>query len=77
MVTTRFALQKHKVHFQPTPNYGGAPTDHIISIREIRLAAGAEFVVMLCGGIMTMPGLAKAPSAEKIDYIDGKIIGLL
>ena len=70
-------VAKTQSSFSTDPKLRGAPTDHIISIREIRLAAGAEFVVMLCGGIMTMPGLAKAPSAEKIDYIDGKIIGLL
>jgi PDZ domain-containing secreted protein len=39
------------------------------------LAAGAEFVVMVCGDIMTMPGLPKIPSAEKIDYVDGKVVG--
>ncbi len=70
-------VAKTQSSFSTDPKLRGAPTDHVISIREIRLAAGAEFVVMLCGGIMTMPGLAKAPSAEKIDYIDGKIIGLL
>ena len=70
-------VAKTQSSFSTDPKLRGAPTDHVISIREIRLAAGAEFVVMLCGGIMTMPGLAKVPSAEKIDYIDGKIIGLL
>jgi formate--tetrahydrofolate ligase len=54
----------------------GAPTDHVVNIREVRLAAGAEFVVMICGDIMTMPGLPKVPSAEKIDLIDGKVVGL-
>ena len=70
-------VAKTQSSFSTDPKLRGAPTDHVISIREIRLAAGAEFVVMLCGGIMTMPGLAKAPSAEKIDYVDGKVIGLL
>jgi len=42
----------------------------------VRLSAGAEFVVLVCGEIMTMPGLPKLPSAEKIDYIDGKVVGL-
>jgi len=70
-------VAKTQSSFSTDPKLRGAPTDHIISIREIRLAAGAEFVVMLCGGIMTMPGLVKVPSAEKIDYVDGKIIGLL
>src|SRR5688500_11804357 len=54
----------------------GAPNNHVVNIREVRLAAGAEFVVMLCGDIMTMPGLPKGPSAEKIDLVDGKVVGL-
>jgi formate--tetrahydrofolate ligase len=54
----------------------GAPSDHVVNVREVRLAAGAEFVVMVCGDIMTMPGLPKVPSAEKIDLIDGKVVGL-
>jgi formate--tetrahydrofolate ligase len=46
-------------------------------VREVKLAAGAQFIVMICGDIMTMPGLPKVPSAEKIDVDDnGKIIGL-
>ena len=50
---------------------------HEIAIREVRLAAGAEFVVMVCGDIMTMPGLPKIPAAEKIDLDDdGNIVGL-
>jgi formate--tetrahydrofolate ligase len=49
----------------------------VINIREVRLAAGAEFVVMVCGDIMTMPGLPKVPSANSIDVTDeGKIVGL-
>src|SRR6187401_2996157 len=54
----------------------GAPSDHVVNVREVRLSAGAEFVVMICGDIMTMPGLPKIPSAEKIDLIDGKVVGL-
>jgi formate--tetrahydrofolate ligase len=54
----------------------GAPDGHVVSVREVRLAAGAEFVVMICGDIMTMPGLPKVPSAEKIDLVDGKVVGL-
>ncbi|MGH8718876.1 MAG: formate--tetrahydrofolate ligase [Burkholderiales bacterium] len=55
----------------------GAPSGHVINIREVRLAAGAEFIVMICGDIMTMPGLPKVPSAEKIDLTeDGKVVGL-
>jgi hypothetical protein len=45
----------------------GAPSDHIVNIREVRLAAGAEFIVMICGDIMTMPGLPKVPAADSID----------
>jgi len=44
--------------------------------REVRLAAGAEFIVMICGDIMTMPGLPKVPSAVKIDVVGGKVVGL-
>ena len=48
-----------------------------MNVREVKLAAGAQFIVMICGDIMTMPGLPKVPSAEKIDVDDnGKIIGL-
>ena len=55
----------------------GAPSGHIVNVREVRLAAGAEFVVMICGDMMTMPGLPKVPSAEKIDVTeDGKVVGL-
>ena len=55
----------------------GAPSGHVVNIREVRLAAGAEFVVMVCGDIMTMPGLPKVPSAERIDLdADGKVVGL-
>jgi len=49
----------------------------VVNVREVRLAAGAEFVVMVCGDIMTMPGLPKVPSAVAIDVDDsGKITGL-
>jgi formate--tetrahydrofolate ligase len=55
----------------------GAPSGHVVNIREVRLAAGAEFVVMVCGDIMTMPGLPKVPSAERIDLdAEGKVVGL-
>jgi formate--tetrahydrofolate ligase len=54
----------------------GAPEGHVVNVREVRLAAGAEFVVMICGDIMTMPGLPKVPSASKIDLVDGKVVGL-
>ena len=54
----------------------GAPDGHVVNIREVRLAAGAEFVVMICGDIMTMPGLPKEPAAMRIDWVDGKVVGL-
>src|SRR5689334_18227250 len=54
----------------------GAPSNHVVNVREVRLAAGAVFVVMICGDIMTMPGLPKVPSANKIDLVDGKVVGL-
>jgi formate--tetrahydrofolate ligase len=59
------------------PELYGAPTGHTFQIREVRLSAGAEFVVAICGDIMTMPGLPRVPSAENI-YVepDGRIIGL-
>jgi len=55
----------------------GAPSGHTVNVREVKLAAGAEFIVMICGDIMTMPGLPKVPSAIKIDIDDnGNIVGL-
>jgi formate--tetrahydrofolate ligase len=69
-------VAKTQSSFSTDPKLRGAPDNHVIAIREIRLAAGAEFIVMVCGDVMTMPGLPKAPSAEKIDYVDGKVVGL-
>ena len=70
-------VAKTQYSFSTAPSLRGAPTDHVIPIREVRLAAGAEFVVMVCGDIMTMPGLPKIPAAEKIDIdTDGNIVGL-
>jgi len=54
----------------------GAPEGHTLDIREVRLAAGAEFIVLVCGDIMTMPGLPKQPAANRIDLVDGKVVGL-
>jgi formate--tetrahydrofolate ligase len=55
----------------------GAPSGHTLNIREVRLAAGAEFIVMVCGDVMTMPGLPKVPSAERIDIdAQGRVVGL-
>jgi len=69
-------VAKTQSSFSTDPKSRGAPDDHVISVREVRLAAGAEFVVMVCGDIMTMPGLPKNPSARNIDYVDGKVVGL-
>ena len=50
--------------------------DQDINIREVRLAAGAEFLVMVCGDIMTMPGLPKVPSSDRVDWVEGRVVGL-
>jgi len=70
-------VAKTQYSFSTDANLRGAPSGHIVNIREVRLAAGAEFVVMICGDVMTMPGLPKVPSAERIDVDEtGKIVGL-
>jgi formate--tetrahydrofolate ligase len=70
-------IAKTQYSFSTNPDLKGAPTDFIIPIREVRLSAGAEFVVVICGEIMTMPGLPRVPSADAIDVgADGKIVGL-
>ncbi len=70
-------VAKTQSSFSTDPTLRGAPSGHIVNIREVRLAAGAQFIVMICGDIMTMPGLPKVPSAVKIDIDDnGKIVGL-
>ena len=70
-------VAKTQYSFSTDPQLRGAPSNHEINIREVRLAAGAEFIVMVCGDVMTMPGLPKVPSAEKIDIdASGKVVGL-
>jgi len=70
-------IAKTQYSFSTNPDAKGAPIDHVINVREVRLSAGAEFVVAICGEIMTMPGLPKVPSANAIDVgADGKIVGL-
>src|SRR4249919_442038 len=69
-------VAKTQYSFSTDAALRAAPNNHVINVREVRLAAGAEFVVMICGDIMTMPGLPKVPSATKIDLIDGKVVGL-
>ena len=69
-------IAKTQYSFSTNPDAKGAPTGFTIPVREVRLSAGAEFVVAICGEIMTMPGLPKVPSADSIDVKDGKIVGL-
>jgi formate--tetrahydrofolate ligase len=70
-------IAKTQYSFSTNPDLKGAPVDHVIPVREVRLSAGAEFVVAICGDIMTMPGLPKVPAADAIDISpDGKIVGL-
>ena len=69
-------VAKTQSSFSTDASLRGAPVNHVVNVREVRLAAGAEFVVMICGDVMTMPGLPKVPSAAKIDLVDGKVVGL-
>jgi formate--tetrahydrofolate ligase len=70
-------VAKTQYSFSTDPGLRGAPSGHTVNVREVRLSAGAEFIVMICGDIMTMPGLPKLPSAEKIDITDdGRVVGL-
>jgi formate--tetrahydrofolate ligase len=69
-------VAKTQYSFSTDPSLRGAPSGHSLNIREVRLAAGAEFIVMVCGDIMTMPGLPKVPSSERIDLVDGQVVGL-
>jgi formate--tetrahydrofolate ligase len=70
-------MAKTQYSFSTDPNLKGAPVNHVVPIREVRLSAGAEFIVVVCGDIMTMPGLPKVPSAEVIGLDEkGQIAGL-
>jgi formate--tetrahydrofolate ligase len=70
-------VAKTQYSFSTDPGARGAPSGHIVNIREVRLAAGAEFIVVVCGDVMTMPGLPKVPSADKIDIdAQGRVVGL-
>ena len=69
-------MAKTQYSFTTDPTKLGAPTGFTIPVREVRLAAGAGFIVAICGEIMTMPGLPKVPSAEHIRLENGKIEGL-
>jgi formate--tetrahydrofolate ligase len=70
-------VAKTQYSFSTDPSSLGAPSGHTVNVRQVKLAAGAEFIVMICGDVMTMPGLPKVPSAVKIDIDDsGNIVGL-
>jgi formate--tetrahydrofolate ligase len=70
-------MAKTQYSFSTDPNLRGAPSGHTVPVREVRLSAGAGFIVVITGEIMTMPGLPKVPSSEKI-YLneEGFIEGL-
>jgi len=70
-------VAKTQYSFSTDPTLRGAPSGHVVRVREVRLAAGARFGVMICGDVMTMPGLPKVPAAHAIDVDDdGRITGL-
>jgi len=70
-------IAKTQYSFSTDPNAKGAPVDHVLGVREVRLSAGAEFVVAICGEIMTMPGLPRVPAANTITLTeDGRVTGL-
>ena len=70
-------VAKTQYSFSTDPSLKGAPTGHVLPIREVRLSSGAEFIVVICGAIMTMPGLPKVPAADSIKLNDkGEIEGL-
>jgi formate--tetrahydrofolate ligase len=70
-------VAKTQYSFSTDPKLRAAPSGHVVQVREVRLAAGAEFVVMVCGDIMTMPGLPREPASSRIDIDDdGRISGL-
>jgi formate--tetrahydrofolate ligase len=70
-------IAKTQYSFSTNPDAKGAPKGFSIPVREVRLSAGAEFIVAICGEIMTMPGLPKVPSADSINVNEqGRIVGL-
>jgi len=70
-------MAKTQMSFSTDPTQRGAPSDHVVTIREVRLSAGAGFVVMVTGDVMTMPGLPRVPATVRIDVdVEGRIIGL-
>ena len=69
-------MAKTQYSFSTDPNLKGAPSNHVVQIREVRLSAGAEFIVVVTGEVMTMPGLPKIPAATNIRMLDGEVQGL-
>jgi formate--tetrahydrofolate ligase len=69
-------MAKTQYSFSTDPNLKGAPTDHVVQIREVRLSAGAEFIVVVTGEIMTMPGLPRNPAANNIKLLNNEVQGL-
>ncbi len=70
-------MAKTQYCFSTDPNLKGAPSNHVVPIREMQLSAGAEFLVVICGEIMTMPGLPKVPAANSIFVNrEGQVEGL-
>ncbi len=70
-------IAKTQYSFSTDPTLRGAPTGHTVNVREVRLAAGAEFIVVICGDVMTMPGLPREPASVRIDLDEfGNVIGL-
>lgn len=70
-------MAKTQYSFSTDPNLRGAPSNHSVPVREVRLSAGAGFIVVICGAIMTMPGLPRHPAAEQIGLDDnGQVVGL-
>ena len=70
-------IAKTQYSFSTDPNLKGAPNNHVVAIREINLSAGAGFIVVVCGDIMTMPGLPRVPAANSIDIdAKGEVVGL-
>ncbi len=70
-------MAKTQYSFSTDPNLKGAPSGHMVAVREVRLSAGAEFIVVITGEIMTMPGLPRVPAANSIRLDDkGQVVGL-
>lgn len=69
-------MAKTQYSLSDNPKLLGCPSDFDITVRELVVAHGAGFIVVICGDIMRMPGLPKSPSAQAIDVIDGQIVGL-